>query len=424
MRKQHLGNLAIAAVAALNIILWLIFPPPYDGRPLFLVGVFGEMLSSTALILMSCAIFLANRPRFVEPYFGGLDKMYQSHKTAALLAFFMILIHWIIMPRGDLRIGTPIGIAAALGFVVLILLTIAPTMPILGSFVRFSYSRWRWTHKFIGLFLLLGIVHSYLVNTLIATTVVPLLYVRIISFAGAALYLYKELLAGHFHKHLPYVVDEVRKLNGTTLEVTLKPHDRKLDFNAGQFLFVHFSGDSKLAEPHPFTVSSAPMENNLRLSIKASGDWTHYLNEHLKPGTPANIDGSYGMFNYKTGRPRQIWIAGGIGVTPFLSWVRSFGGQPDADVDFFYTTRSEGEALFLDELQAASAQGRFRLHVLYSTHSGRLSAASVAKLSPGGVIGKSIYLCGPVAMTMALSGQFRRLGVAAQDIHFEEFNFR
>jgi predicted ferric reductase len=383
------------------------------------------MLSSTALILMSCAIFLANRPRFAEPYFGGLDRMYQTHKTIALLAFFMILIHWIIMPRGELRIGTPIGIAAALGFVVLVLLTIAPTMPLLGSFVRFSYSRWRWTHRFIGLFFILAIAHSYLVNTLIATTLVPLLYLRVISFAGAAAYLYKELLSGRFHKHLPYVVDAVHKLNGTTLEVTLSPQDRKLVFNAGQFLFVHFTGDRKLAEPHPFTVSSAPQENNLRLSIKASGDWTHYLNEHLKPGTPAKVDGGYGMFNYKTGRPRQIWIAGGIGITPFLSWIRNFAGQPGVDVDFFYTVRSEAEALFLDELNAAaSAQESFRAHVLYSTQGGRLSAARVAELSQGGVIGKSIYLCGPLAMTAALSRQFRRLGVAAKDIHFEEFNFR
>jgi predicted ferric reductase len=329
------------------------------------------------------------------------------------------------MPRGELRIGTPIGIAAALGFCVLILLTIAPTMPLLGSFVRFSYSRWRWTPKFVGLFFIIAIAHSYLVNTLIATTLVPLLYLRIISFAGVAAYLYQELLSGRFRKHLPYVVETVRKLNGTTLEVTLKPQDRKLVFNAGQFLFVHFTGDRTLAEPHPFTVSSAPQENNLRLSIKASGDWTHYLGEHLKPGTPAKVDGGYGMFNYKTGRPRQIWIAGGIGLTPFLSWVRDFEGHPAADIDLFYTVRSEVDALFLDELQAAaSLHDNFRVHVLYSTQGGRLSAERIASLSKEGLSGKSIYLCGPLAMIAALSKQFRRQGIAASDIHFEEFNFR
>ena len=423
MRKRLVGNLVITALAVVNIILWLIFPPLDDGRPLFLVAVFGEMLSSTALILMSCAIFLANRPRFAEPYFGGLDKMYQTHKTIALLAFLMILIHWIIMPRGELRIGTPIGITAAAGFVVLILLTIAPTMPIFGSFVRFSYSRWRLTHKFVGLFFIVAIVHSYLVNTVIASTHVPLVYMRIITFAGAAFYLYKELLSGRFRKHLPYVVEAVRQLNGTTLEVALKPQDRKLVYNAGQFLFVHFTGDRTLTEPHPFTVSSAPQEDSLRLSIKASGDWTQYLHKHLQPGMPAKIDGSYGMFNYKTGRPRQIWIAGGIGITPFLSWLRDFDPHPAVDVDFFYTVRHESEALFLDELSASAREG-LRVHVLYSTQGGRLSADGVAQLSPGGVIGKSIYLCGPLAMTMALSEQFRRLGVAASDIHFEEFNFR
>jgi predicted ferric reductase len=148
MRKEPVGNLVITAVAVLNICLWLIFPPLDDGRPLYLVGVFGEMLSSTALILMSCAIFLANRPRFVEPYFGGLDKMYQSHKTAALLAFFMILIHWIIMPRGELRIGTPLASLRRWVFR-------ADPKPsrrcaVLGPFVRFPIVGV--IHKFVGCF--------------------------------------------------------------------------------------------------------------------------------------------------------------------------------------------------------------------------------------------------------------------------------
>ena len=85
----------------------------------------------------------------------------------------------------------------------------------------------------------------------------------------------------------------------------------------------------------------------MRLSVKASGDWTQYLYDHLKPGMLARVDGSYGMFNYKTGGKQQIWIAGGIGLTPFLSWIRDFNGQPsDYEIDFYYCMRVPEDGLF------------------------------------------------------------------------------
>ncbi|MFZ8991027.1 MAG: SUMF1/EgtB/PvdO family nonheme iron enzyme, partial [Pseudohongiellaceae bacterium] len=78
-------------------------------------------------------------------------------------------------------------------------------------------------------------------------------------------------------------------------------------------------------ESHPFTISSAPAEDVLRLTIKASGDFTRALHQTLKAGDGAIVMGAYGMFDYKTGRPDQIWIAGGIGLTPFLAFIRDGG---------------------------------------------------------------------------------------------------
>ena len=66
------------------------------------------------------------------------------------------------------------------------------------------------------------------------------------------------------------------------------------------------------------------------------------------------MDGCHGRLNYKTGGEQQIWIAGGIGVTPFLSWVRDFDANSEFEIDFFYTVRSEADALFWDEFAAAA----------------------------------------------------------------------
>jgi NAD(P)H-flavin reductase len=66
-------------------------------------------------------------------------------------------------------------------------------------------------------------------------------------------------------------------------------------------------------------LASAPHEPLLRFAVKALGDDTSQLHEIVKPGMPAVIGGPFGRFSYHKGTSRQVWIVGGIGVTPFLS---------------------------------------------------------------------------------------------------------
>jgi predicted ferric reductase len=99
------------------------------------------------------------------------------------------------------------------------------------------------------------------------------------------------------------------------------------------------------------------------VTIKASGDFTRYLFNHLKPGMAAVVEGAYGMFDYRTGGQKQVWIAGGIGLTPFLSFLRDMDGNLAHDVDFYYTVRHPEEALFLDEIETAPKGIRAKPHV-------------------------------------------------------------
>jgi len=95
-----------------------------------------------------------------------------------------------------------------------------------------------------------------------------------------------------------------------------------LQFNPGQFVFISFNQES-LSESHPFPISSGPDENLLRITIKNLGDYTKTLTEKLQKGTIAKIEGPYGVFSYKnTPNENQIWIAGGIGITPFVSFIK------------------------------------------------------------------------------------------------------
>lgn len=422
MKKRQLGNLFILGLVALNFILWLVFPPIDDGRPNFLRAYAGEVLGSTVIILMACGLVLAARPAWAEPYFGGLDKMYAAHKRANTTAFLLLFVHLLTVPITTDRLlpGTPLAIIAFLGIVTLVLLTLSPRIPLLSKLTNASYDKWKRTHRFIGIFYALGFVHSLLVDGLSA--LVAFSYVQVIFLIGLAAYIYTEIFSRFLNKSLPYRVSAVRRLNGNTTEVTLTPKGQKLSHRPGQFLFVRFPGDRVLDESHPFTISSAPGESDLRLSIKASGDFTRHLHKHLSAGAEALVEGAYGLFQYQSGGKKQIWIAGGIGITPFLSFIRH--GDIKRDVDFYYTVRAREEALFLDEIENAPKRNPgFRAFVRFSIEQGSLTAAEIAQ-NAGDIRERDIYLCGPWGMTQAFVEKFKALGAPAENIHYEEFNFR
>src|SRR3989440_9590609 len=119
------------------------------------------------------------------------------------------------------------------------------------------------------------------------------------------------------------VVKAIHRLDPRALEVILAPTAQPLQFVAGQFVFVYFGGSAEW-ERHPFSVSSAPQERDLRLSIEALGDYTQHLSDTLQLGAPAIVSVAFGLFDYRQGTREQVWIAGGIGITPFRSWIRAF----------------------------------------------------------------------------------------------------
>jgi predicted ferric reductase len=425
--KQKVGNYAIIILVILNIIVWFVFPPANDGRENFARAYAGEVLGSTVIILMSCSLFLSTRLKWVEPFFGGLDKMYMTHRRTSTSAFLLLFVHLLTVPitTVNLRLGNYLAMIAFTGIVVIVLITLAPRIPFLNKLTGETYEGWKKLHRYIGIFFILGFIHSLTIPAPL-DALIAISWVQIFFIIGTASYLYTEFFGRFFKKYLPYTVEAVGHPNNATTEVTLRP--RKLSIKkqrAGQFLFVRFRGDKILNESHPFTISSAPSDDVLRLTIKASGDFTRYLFRTLQTGTEAVVEGAYGMFDYKTGGPKQIWIAGGIGLTPFLAFIRGLDGNLGHDVDFYYTVRHRDEALFLNEIKAAAkANPRLKVHIRFSATDGSLSVEEIIENSGGDVRNYDIYLCGPLPMVQAFTRKFKDVEVPSERIHYEEFNFR
>lgn len=425
--KRNNGNLVIIASVVLTVIVWFVFPPHNDGSDTFVRRYAGEILGSIVIVLLSFSLFLSTRPKWAEPYFGGLDKMYITHRRTSTSAFLLLFVHLLTVPISvtDLRIGNYLAMIAFIGIVAIVLVTLAPRIPFLSKFLTGgTYDGWKRLHRFVGIFFILGFIHSLTVKALDA--LIPITWVQMFFILGTVSYLYTEIFGGFFKKYVPYNVAAVKHPNPSTTEVTLRPKKGTIKKQrAGQFLFVHFPEDKILNESHPFTISSAPQEDVLRVTIKASGDFTRYLFSNLKPNMGAVVEGAYGMFDYKTGGQKQVWIAGGIGLTPFLAFIRDMNGSLAHDVDFYYTVRHPEEALFLDEIKAAADKNpRFKPHIRFSATEGSLSVDHILKNANGNLRDHYVYLCGPLPMLQAFEKKFLELGLPKEHIHYEEFNFR
>jgi predicted ferric reductase len=220
-----------------------------------------------------------------------------------------------------------------------------------------------------------------------------------------------------------YTVGEVRRPDERTTEVSLDPVREPIAFRPGQFIVLSFGGTGGW-QRHPFSVASGPSERRLEVSIRAVGDYTQDLHDKLRPGTPAKVVGPFGGFDYRRGGREQIWIAGGIGITPFMSWIRSIDDSFDRSVDLYYSVRKQAEALYLDEIEvAAKRHTTLRTRVIDTEHEGVLTAARAVNGHARGA-NVWIYMCGPPSMMTALAQGFRALGVPSSQVRWEQFEIR
>src|SRR5579884_2824711 len=98
-------------------------------------------------------------------------------------------------------------------------------------------------------------------------------------------------------------------------------HFDRLHVKAGQFFIWRFLAHGFWWTQHPFSISEAPDGKSLRITIKDLGDHTAKL-LRLKPGTRVAVEGPFGAFTEANRvRPKVLYIAGGIGITPIRALV-------------------------------------------------------------------------------------------------------
>ena len=300
----------------------------------------------------------------------GADNLLHFHRHLGLFAVVMALAHPLVLfisdpdylryldPRVDwMRAG---ALWALMGALVLIAVS-----SYFRQFLGLSYELWRLVHGLLALFILTAALgHTLMVDHHLAPMWKQAVLVILV---GVAIYLliHSRLVRPLCNRRRPWKLISVEPERGSTWTLTFEPIDHPgLDFEPGQYAWFSL-GDSPLRlQQHPFSMACAAGSHRVCFSANEAGDFTESL-KHREPGTSAWIEGPYGSFVPDPDSDVDLFlVAGGIGITPMMSMLRTFRQRDDQRrIILLYANPDFEQAAFYEELE--SLQGELNLEVIH-----------------------------------------------------------
>ena len=434
------GPVVLGALVLAYTALWLVARPTGEDTGSYV----GQLAGAESVLLMSLGMVLISTLPWVDTYFDGIDKAAIWHRRLAITGLLLLVPH-IVMSHGEGGPGWagPAGVVGTVGLVTLAVWAILPRwrtiVPSPGrrliaalhetaparfvSRLLSNYEIWRQVHRLTGVFLAIAVAHGLVDATPFGDSAALRWSYVLVGGTGIAFYLYRELLARRGHGLRDYQVSEVVPLGDGMTEIVLAPLGRPLRYEPGQFAMVHLEAKDGWHR-HPFTLASSPNEPHVRVTVKALGDYTTSLQRTVRTGMPAVLSGPHGRFTHAHATGHQLWIAGGVGITPFLSWLRSLDSHPPGGpVSVYHAVRDE--APYAEEIRTLVAEHPEITFDLVSSAAGhRVSADYVLRTSGAAPRDAWVYMCGPDPLLRALDTDFRAAGVPAGRIHREYFDWR
>ena len=302
--------------------------PIYFWMPAFLATdtatdypcVIGRLLALVGFILILFQIVLSSRLKWLESNLG-LDKMLGAHKIAGVFGFAFMFSHPVLHFSSDLlSMGTVIlKWPMIFGLIALLIVLVTVGSALLYGRLHLKYGMWKQMHWLNFIILPIIFVHSLLLGTEMGSQ--PNLVVFWYFLGALYLVLVAFILWDRIQvRRHPVQVAEVVQETRDTWSVHFKAKNQ--DYKPGQFLMLSMLRDGHLVEPHPFTISSSPTREDLSVSVKAVGDFTATIKD-TSTADQAYIGAPYGTFSFLNyDAPNLVFIAGGIGITPFMSMLR------------------------------------------------------------------------------------------------------
>lgn len=411
-------------------VLAVVGPVP-SPRPFFVE--FGVGLGFVGMGLLAAQFVITGRFRSIAPVFGA-DVVLQFHRQAGVVAAAVIVAHPVVLIAADpdyLEFFDPrVNVLRALA-----LTTVIPALLLLVATslwrqrTGLNYEWWRLTHGTLSLLVVfIGMVHGIQVAGNLGVLWKKGVWAGVLV---GAMYLvvHSRVVRPQMMKRRPYRVAEVREEVPGTFTLSLAPVGHVgMKFRAGQYAWMTVGDSPYSLQQHPFSFSSSERSATLCFTAQAVGDFTSSWSD-FEPGRPVFLEGPYGGFTLDADSTGAVFIAGGIGVTPVMSMLRTMlDDGDDRRVVLVYGNPTSAEITFRDEIRALEEGLALDVvHVLekpdeyWDSEHGFIDGDLLRRVLPPDCRNYEYFICGPEPMMDSAESALRDMGVSWRQIYTERF---
>lgn len=399
---------------------------------------FSVALGYSGLAMMGLQFGLTARFRYVTQPLGE-DVIYHFHRRISLIALGLVFAHPIILlVAGSESLALPDSIwqlplgavfaGVSIGSLLLLVVT-----ALWRTRLKISYEAWHASHIVLALVSVgAGLFHMMAWGFYLTDPGKRAFWIGMVAL-WIALLLYVRILKPLFMLRRPYRITGVRKERGDTLTLVMHPQGHAgFRFRPGQFGWLTLWGSPFKITGHPFSFSSSAevADGRVEMTIRRLGDFTGAV-QKVAAGQRVYLDGPYGSFTTPASGNVNVMIAGGIGITPMMSMIRTFADRGDQRLlVLIYGSKDWESTTFREELEAMKARVNLTLvHVLSQPHAGwtgecgYIDAELLKRRLPRGYAEHEYFICGPNVMMDAIEAALGDMGVPLSRYHSERYSF-
>ena len=391
------------------------------------------------LAMMALQFVLTARFKWLKAPYGS-DIVYHFHRQISFVAFALIISHPLLLFIFSPQTLALLNIFTAPWRARFAVVAVLSLLGLIGFSVwrrklKIEYYRWRIWHGILSILAVgMALVHVEMAGYYVNTPWKRTLWI-IYAVFWVGLLLYTRLIKPLLLMSRQYRVIDVVKERGDAWTLVLEPVDHKgIRFHPGQFAWINLRSSPFSEKEHPFSISSsAAQPAKLSFTIKELGDFTRTIKD-TRIGEKVFVDGPYGSFTIDRHDHARafIFIAGGVGITPFMSMLRTLADRNETrPVALFYANRDSESVIFREELEKIKERLNITLiHVLekppegWGGKTGYLARTDIEEVIPRGLERNQveIFLCGPPPMMRAVDKIIAELKVWPGDFHYERFD--
>lgn len=398
---------------------------------------FSVALGFVALSVLGLQFALAARfTRASAPF--GIDTVLTYHRQISFLAVLAAFGHPVLLFLASSHYRRLLDVAhdplrGQLAWSSVAALAVLMATSIWRRALRLPYRVWHVLHSALGVVIVLAALgHAFLVDHYLSEP-----WVRLFWVVYGAVFLWLALWV-RIVKPLrlglrPWRVVELWPEPGGSLTIGLEPAHRHggraFSFRAGQFAWILPSRNPFTVTYHPFSMSSSALGSRVEFTVKQVGEFTGSM-RRLRVGDRVYVDGPHGSFTLEQ-HPGMgyVFVAAGVGVTPFLSMLATLADQGDRRPCWlFLGNRREDQVTGIRQL--ARLQGRLNLRVVHvisrpseqwQGERGRIDVAVLDRHLPLERRSLQYFVCARGETVRSVAGSLGRLGIPADRVHSEQF---